>query len=115
MLNRVLLAIQNSMLLDGTGTDPNPPNEQLAGVVDTILTYLNWILVPLISIAATVGVIYTIVIIAKMVKADNAEQREEAKKKIIFSIVGVAVGVFMIIVLLVLKSSLPIWLGLKTA
>ena len=107
MLNRILLAMQNSMLLEG-----EPVNDNLKGVIDTIMTYLNWILVPILAFAATIAMIYVIVIVAKMARADSAEAREEAKKKIIYSVVGIVIGVFMIILLVVLRANLSNWLGL---
>lgn len=107
MLNRVLLAMQNSMLLEGA-TDG--AYNAARSVLDEVLKWLELLLVPIFSIACIVGIIYVIVIVVKMARADNAEQREEAKKKVIYTVVGVLIGVVMIILLILLKNNLGNWI-----
>lgn len=105
MLNRVLLAMQSNML----GNTDGAYNAARA-VLDEVLKWLELLLVPIFSIACIIGVIYVIVIVMKMAKADNAEAREEAKKKVIYTVVGILIGIFMIILLILLKNNLGDWI-----
>ena len=61
-----------------------------------IVEVLNVILIPVISLLATFGTIYAIVLSVNMAKSDSAEKRASAKKKII----GVIITVISICVLL---------------
>ena len=104
MFQRILMGF--SML--GAETIDEVANDTLYRVV----TIINSILGGVIGVAIALGVVYAIIVGAKMARANNAEEREEAKKKVIFTVVGIAVAVGLMVVLLVLKDQIPQWLGL---
>ena len=83
---------------------------QLLGVAETWQTKVEnavtKILVPLLVIACSIGVIWAIVLGIKMMKADNKEQREENKAKLI----NIAISIVAVAVLISLFYALINWL-----
>ena len=72
---------------------------------------LNNILVPIIIVTCSIGVIFAIYLGIKMARANNAEEREEAKKKVLYTVLGVVVAVALMIVLNVLKPTIINWVS----
>lgn len=67
--------------------------------LDPILKVLDEIIWPILIIVAAVGTIYAIYLGVMMAKAENAEAREEAKKRIINAVIAIAVMVVLILLL----------------
>ena len=65
--------------------------------VEDIVNAINTLLWPLLIIVGAAGSIYAIIIGVNMARADSAEKREEAKKKLINVIVGLAVTIALIL------------------
>lgn len=66
--------------------------------LEPIVNALNVITIPVVALLATAGTIYSIILAVNMAKADSAEKRQAAKKRI----VGVLITMVSVIVLLFL-------------
>ena len=75
--------------------------DQVQGTLETIFRY---IISPVIAVVAALGAVYAIFIGVKMARADNAEQRDEMKKKLIWIVIGVVVMIALIILFNLLPS-----------
>ena len=64
--------------------------------LETLLSAVTNIIAPILVIVATAGTLYAIVVGVKFAKADNKEEREEAKQKLISVIVGIVVTLILI-------------------
>ena len=106
MFQRILMGM--GMLAEGEAI-ADVTNDTLYAVIN----YINSILAALIGVAVAIGIVYAIVVGARMARANNAEQREEAKKKVVYTVIGIAVAVALMLVLLVLRDKIPAWIGLK--
>lgn len=111
MIQKILMGM--GMLADSnTASDVSDITTVTNDTLYAVVNYINSILAGIIGVAIAIGVVYAIVVGAKMARANNAEQREEAKKKVIYTVVGIAIAVALMIILLVLKDQIPSWLGL---
>ena len=61
-------------------------------LINAIITIIN----PLLILVSVAGIIYAIVVGIKFVKADEKNEREEAKQKLIYVIVGIVVTLVLI-------------------
>ena len=80
-------------------------------VLTMVTNYITAVLGSIIGVAAMVAIVYAIFVGAKMARANNAEEREEAKKKVIFTVAGIGVAIALMIILFVIKDKVPGWLG----
>ena len=64
----------------------------------TIVATIQTITTVILSIAAALAVIYAIYLAIIFFRADSAEKREEAKKRLIFALVGIVVCVAIILI-----------------
>ena len=69
----------------------------LPGWVDTLIKAVNYVLNPILIVASLVGIIYAIWVGITFAKADNSDQRKEAKQKLITVIIGIVAAVALII------------------
>ena len=72
---------------------------------------LNNILVPIIIVTCSIGVIFAIYLGIKMARANNAEQREEAKKRVVYTVIAIAVGIALILLFKIFASNSLTWFG----
>lgn len=79
----------------------------LGPVVDA----LNAILIPILIVVATAGTIYAVVLGVNMARADSAEKREEAKKRVINAVVALAIMIILILLLQLFANNLGNWFG----
>ena len=76
----------------------------LIQVVDAI----SYVLIPLLIIVGAAGTIYAVVLGVNMARADSTEKREEAKKRLINVIVGLAIMIGLILFfILFIKFAIP--------
>lgn len=75
-------------------------NQQWYRKLSKVLDIVDSLLVPLLVVVGTAGAIFIIVLGVNYSKAESADKREEAKKRILGAIIGV---VIMIILLVVIK------------
>lgn len=106
MFNRILMSM--GMLMVNSDQPATVTNDVLYSVVN----YINSILAAIVGVAVAIAIVYAIVVGMRMAKANNAEEREEAKKKVIYTVIGIAVAVALMLVLLIIKDKIPEWLGL---
>ncbi len=67
------------------------------GWVKDIVNAVDTLLYPLLIIVGAFGMIYAVVIGVNMARADSTEKREEAKKKLINVVVGLAIIIALIL------------------
>ncbi len=64
--------------------------------LDTLVAALMNVVNPILILVAVAGIVYSIVVGVKFVKADSKEEREEAKAKLISVIIGIVVTIVLI-------------------
>lgn len=75
------------------------------GWLDGLLSALEKIVGPILILVATVGVIYAIYLGVLLAKAENAEKREEAKKRIINVVIAIAITAVLIFLMYLFSSN----------
>lgn len=65
--------------------------------INNIVDAIKLVLGPILIVVAAAGSIYAIVLGVNMARADSTEKREEAKKRLINVIVGIAITVALIL------------------
>lgn len=83
--------------------------------LNPIIEVLNVILIPVVSLLATAGTIYSIVLAVNMAKSDSAEKRAAAKKKIIGTIITVVSVIALLFALRFVLGNLDAWVNGPTA
>lgn len=79
----------------GVDLDPNEyPEFQWINDITRAVTTVLW---PLLIVVGSAGTIYSVVLGVNMARADSTEKREEAKKRLINVIVGIAIVVGLIL------------------
>ncbi len=85
--------------------------ENVTKILNGFNSVLQKILSPIIGIAVAVGMVFAIYLGLKLAKANNPEEREEAKKRVIYTIIGIAIGVALIIIFNLFAKYSVTWLG----
>lgn len=96
------LVMKFSML--GAWQDPlkGTPYEWLIGVFEGLDTFL----VPLLIAVATAGMIYAVYLGINMIRAEDTGKREEAKKRLIWAVIGIVVIIAGIALLYILRENI---------
>lgn len=76
-------------------------------LVGAVLNFVN----PILIVASVAGIIYAIWVGIKFVKADEKNEREEAKSKLIMVIVGIVVVILLIALFYFLAFNIDTILG----
>lgn len=79
--------------------------------LEPIVNALNVIIIPVVALLATAGTIYSIVLAVNMAKADNAEKRAAAKKRIIGVIITMVSIIALLFLLRFILSNLDTWVN----
>ena len=92
--------------------EPVPPEKDLGDFnwIYDITDVINAVLWPLLIIVAAAGTIYAVVLGVNMARADSTEKREEAKKRVINVLVGMAIIVGLVLLLKLFINQLPNWI-----
>lgn len=69
----------------------------LPGWMKTLIKATKRVVNPLLIVAAVAGVVYAIWVGIKFIKADSKDEREEAKQKLIYVVIGVVVMLVLIV------------------
>ena len=78
----------------------------------TICDALNTLLWPILIIVASVGSIYSIFLGINMAKAEDTSKRDEARKRLINTIIAMAITIVIILFIqLIFVPNVPEWLG----
>lgn len=106
LMSKVLSFLKASVLATDLKLDKN-----WAWVQD-IVNAVDTLLYPLLIVVGAAGMIYAVIIGVNMARADSAEKREEAKKKLINVIVGLAITIGLILFFkLFITTILPLFIG----
>ena len=91
--------------------------DQFAGTayawLDPILKVLSDIIFPILIVVAAVGTIYAIYLGVMMAKAENAEKREEAKKRIINAVIAIVIMIVLVLLLQLFVTHAPTILNVQ--
>lgn len=91
-------------ILGGETSDTYQRFSWLIQVVDAV----SYVLIPLLIVVGAAGMIYAIILGVNMARADSTEKREEAKKRLINVIVGLAIMIGLILFfILFIKFIIP--------
>ena len=112
LANSMMNVVTNSPKLEGEeGSEGKWEWNWVADIVDAI----NWLLYPLLILVGTAGVIYAVYLGVNLARADSADKQQEAKKRMINAIIGLASIIALILLLkLFCNSILPMWLNPDT-
>ena len=80
--------------------------------LNPILTFIEDAMIPIIIILLAVGAIYAIILGVNMARAESAEKRDEAKKRILNFIIGIAVVVVLLVIIYVLAANIESIVGI---
>lgn len=100
------IALKMSMLGDWR-SDLGEEYSWLAGVFDGLTNFL----VPLLIAVTTAGMIYAVYLGVNLIRAEDSTKREEAKKRLIWAIVGIVVIIAGIALLYILRNNIGAIMG----
>src|SRR5574344_1606987 len=80
-----------------------------------LINALNVILIPVVALLASAGTIYSIILAVNMAKADSADKRQIAKKRIIGVLITVACIILLLFGLQFILQNLQSWVGDTTS
>ena len=90
-------------LLDSTGGNTDNKETEVDKVFNDVfkpvIDILDSMLLPILILLGTAGSIYAIVLGVNYSKAESADKREEAKKRMINAIIGIVVTLLLLILL----------------
>ena len=79
--------------------------------LNPIINALKDILIPILVVVSTAGAIYAVVLGVNMAKAETADKREEAKKRIINAVLALAITIVLILLLNIFAQNIQQWVG----
>lgn len=88
-----------------TTTGIKDANSFFNKILGPIVEILDSMLVPILIIIGTVGSIYAIILGVNFSKAESADKREEAKKRMINAIIGLVVTIILLILLKIFTAN----------
>lgn len=117
MANTMMNVMGNSTLLSSSTGSSNNYDELPAeyGWVTTVTNAIDVLLWPLLILVGSAGMIYAIYLGVNLARADSADKQQEAKKRLINAIIGLAVIIALILLLKLFVSYLPTWLNIEPA
>lgn len=81
--------------------------------LESLLAALEKIVGPILIVVAAVGVIYAIYLGVMLAKAENAEKREEAKKRIINVVIAIAITAVLIFLMYLFSNNVDWFIHLN--
>lgn len=120
MLFNLANAFMNSGLLAYTARYRGHDNDwEAKGVVasqyywvDDLCAAMDNILTPILILVATAGLIYSVVLGVNLARADSSDKQQEAKKRLVYAIVGLVVIIVLIILLKLFIANIDTFLGI---
>ena len=113
--NKLLLAF--SGLMADAGSTTNAGNNTNAydqfPWLQNLVDALQKIVAPILIVIGAVGVIYAIYLGVMLAKAENAEKREEAKKRIINVLIAIAITAVLIFIMYLFSANVDWFMGLN--
>ena len=80
--------------------------EKLLGAIESIVG-------PILIVVGAIGIIYAIYLGVMLAKAENAEKREEAKKRIINVLIAIAITAVLIFIMYLFSANVDWFMGLS--
>ena len=80
--------------------------ENLLGAVEKIVG-------PILIVVGAIGIIYAIYLGVMLAKAENAEKREEAKKRIVNVLIAIAITAVLIFIMYLFSANVDWFMGLS--
>lgn len=81
--------------------------------IENLVNVLHDVIAPILLVLGSVGVIYAIYLGVMLAKAENAEKREEAKKRIINVVIAIVITFVLVLLMYLFTNNLD-WF-IKTA
>lgn len=109
MLSNILMNIAikfNSLLAVADSDAATLPDGWVSTFSGIIFQVLKWAAV----LVAAAGTIYAIILGVNMARADSKEKREEAKQRIVYTLIGVVICIVLIIVFFYVSNHIEEWL-----
>lgn len=77
----------------------------------SLVNVLNSVIAPILIVIGAIGIIYAIYLGVMLAKAENAEKREEAKKRIINVIVAIVITAALVFLMYLFSNNLDWFIG----
>ena len=88
------------------GVDTSVTNQAwYKNIVNVIIQWLDALLVPIIIIVATAGMIYAIYLGIQLARAESADKRDEAKKKMLWFILAFVLTILILVIIQLLITN----------
>ena len=103
----------------GEGSDPYYADRKAYleaagfGWLENLLSALESIVGPILIVIGAVGIIYAIYLGVMLAKAENAEKREESKKRIINVLIAIAITAALIFVMYLFSNNIDWFMKLE--
>ena len=91
------------------GMNTNMLGDAISDSSKQIVNVINNVVTALLAIAGACVAIYAIVLAIQFFRADSAEKREEAKKRLIYAIIGLVAAVVIIVVTRFVLDNILTW------
>ena len=85
-------------------------NDGQWGWVGEIVNAINTLLYPILILVGTAGVIYAIYLGVNLARAESADKQQEAKKRLINAIIGLACIIALVLLMKLFLTYLPQWI-----
>lgn len=109
MANTMMNIVNNGSLLNDADA-PVDINSGQWGWVGEVVDAIDMLLYPLLILVASAGTIYAVYLGVNLARADSADKQQEAKKRLINAIIGLAVIIALILLLKLFCTYLPQWI-----
>ena len=82
--------------------------------LEKLLSAIESIVGPILIVVGAIGVIYAIYLGVMLAKAENAEKREEAKKRIVNVLIAIAITAVLIFIMYLFSANVDWFMGLNS-
>lgn len=72
-------------------------NSWWSQIIGPLVTILDSLLIPIIILIGVAGAVYAIVLGVQFAKAESADKRDEAKKRLINAVIGIVISLIVLI------------------
>lgn len=86
-------------------------NVDFSGAASPVVSLINSLVGPIISVVAAVGAIYCVILGVKLAKADEPQEREKAKMALKNAIIGFFLIFILIVVMRLMVPTLVNWVN----
>ena len=90
----------------GSSSDSYSDQSWYVNIVSPIANALNVVLGPILILLGSAGAIYAIVLGVNLSRAESADKREEAKKRLINFVVGIVAAIILLVLLKLLVNNI---------